>query len=91
MLRSIVCPALQRQNAHAFEKNPTGERPMPALSSHKVLAARMSSKDRELENLLERAADFFKNRPSPAGRGKAEKGESRQEEEATFDAPDKPE
>jgi len=67
---------------------------MTALASREVFAARMSSKDWEFENLLERAADFFKNRPSPVGRERTEKGESRKKEEPTSDkvcAPASPE
>jgi hypothetical protein len=34
--------------------------------TRKARPTRMSAKDREFENLLRRAADFLKSRPSPA-------------------------
>lgn len=37
-----------------------------SLRARKVRRPRMSARDREFENLLRRAADFFKNRPTPA-------------------------
>jgi len=36
--------------------------------TRKVRPARMSAKDRKFEDLLRRAADFLKSRPSPAAK-----------------------
>ena len=48
------------------------------FSSRKVTPPRMSADDREFENLPQRAADFLKNRRSPAGERVTEACESLQ-------------
>ena len=50
-----------------------------SFSSGKVVP-RISSQDREFENLLQRAADFLKNRRSSAGQRATEAGEPLQRE-----------
>jgi len=54
-----------------------------SFSSGKVTPPRMSAEDREFENLLQRAADFLKNRRSPAGERVTEADESLQKDSET--------
>ena len=64
---------------------------MPMLSQHtyKVRGAGIDDedlRDRDFDDLLRRAADFLKNRPSPAPQDRTQKRESPQIEERDSDA-----
>ena len=64
---SIALTSVEGNNA-ALRRNGKGETAMPVSSprARKVRRPRMSARDKEFENLLRRAADFFKSRPTPA-------------------------
>jgi hypothetical protein len=89
MARSIACWSLEAKNLSL--KKFKGETPMPAPSLHtpKVRTAGINDedlKDRDFDDLLRRAADFLKSRPSPTYQEGTEPHESPQMEERDSDA-----